>query len=285
MIILARRRSQARPVFTGLLLVHAAMMASTLIICANIYVYDLVNAQSLVFLLLFQVLLAGSLGLETAALIQTVAWLRRPASAWRAWLILGVPLACALPIAAIWLSGRGSEDAYRLAWVLILMIRLPAVVAAGVAAVLASRAMERPLARRAVRILAAYYLAACPVGLYFDLSGLGRELANGLRLPLTPILYLSLWSLMLIGLNLAWTGSRQRLPGAAGKLGQAAESAGLSPREREVLGLVCAGKGNKAIAAELSISEQTVKTHVSSILRKTGRGSRMELFAWVNGQP
>jgi two-component system, NarL family, response regulator LiaR len=42
----------------------------------------------------------------------------------------------------------------------------------------------------------------------------------------------------------------------------------LTPRELEVLRLIARGHQNKVIAAELRLSEKTVKTHVSAILRK-----------------
>jgi DNA-binding NarL/FixJ family response regulator len=50
----------------------------------------------------------------------------------------------------------------------------------------------------------------------------------------------------------------------------------LSERETEVLRLLAAGLANKEIARELSIGEQTVKTHVSSILGKLGVQSRTQ---------
>jgi DNA-binding NarL/FixJ family response regulator len=53
----------------------------------------------------------------------------------------------------------------------------------------------------------------------------------------------------------------------------------LSPRERDVLALVAAGHSNKAIAAALFVSPNTVKTHVTSLLRKLGAESRVQLAA------
>lgn len=50
----------------------------------------------------------------------------------------------------------------------------------------------------------------------------------------------------------------------------------LTPREREVLGMLAEGAGNKQIARRLGISEHTVKFHVGSILAKLGAVSRTE---------
>ncbi|GIW18302.1 MAG: hypothetical protein KatS3mg064_1459 [Tepidiforma sp.] len=55
---------------------------------------------------------------------------------------------------------------------------------------------------------------------------------------------------------------------------------GLSPREREVLGLVAEGRTNAEVAALLGISSETVKTHVSRILAKLGVQSRHQAAAW-----
>src|ERR1700761_7580816 len=44
----------------------------------------------------------------------------------------------------------------------------------------------------------------------------------------------------------------------------------LTSRELEVLRAIVAGRSNKEIGAELSISEATVKTHINSILGKLG---------------
>jgi DNA-binding NarL/FixJ family response regulator len=50
----------------------------------------------------------------------------------------------------------------------------------------------------------------------------------------------------------------------------------LTVKEVEVLRLVALGQGNKNVAAQLDISEHTVKFHVSSILAKLGARSRTE---------
>jgi two-component system, NarL family, response regulator LiaR len=50
----------------------------------------------------------------------------------------------------------------------------------------------------------------------------------------------------------------------------------LTERETDVLRLLALGRANKEIALELDIGEKTVKTHVSSILRKLGVPSRTQ---------
>ena len=51
----------------------------------------------------------------------------------------------------------------------------------------------------------------------------------------------------------------------------------LSAREREVFGLILKGLTNKEIAAHLGISASTAKFHVSSVLRKCGARSRLDV--------
>ena len=51
----------------------------------------------------------------------------------------------------------------------------------------------------------------------------------------------------------------------------------LTPREREVLNGVVAGKLNKEIAAELGASERTIKIHRANLMRKMGAASLADL--------
>lgn len=55
----------------------------------------------------------------------------------------------------------------------------------------------------------------------------------------------------------------------------------LTPREKEVLGRVVAGKLNKQIADELGISIKTVEVHRGRIMEKVGAGSLAELVQLV----
>ncbi|MFB3813616.1 MAG: LuxR C-terminal-related transcriptional regulator [Terriglobales bacterium] len=54
-------------------------------------------------------------------------------------------------------------------------------------------------------------------------------------------------------------------------------ASGLSSREREILNLLLENLSNKEIGARLSISERTVKFHVSNVLTKFGVGRRADL--------
>jgi DNA-binding NarL/FixJ family response regulator len=60
----------------------------------------------------------------------------------------------------------------------------------------------------------------------------------------------------------------------AAELASHAADDGLSGREIEVLSLIAAGNSNKLVAGRLSVSEDTVKGHVKSILSKLGVNDR-----------
>jgi FixJ family two-component response regulator len=65
-----------------------------------------------------------------------------------------------------------------------------------------------------------------------------------------------------------------------------ARAATLTPREREVLSRVVAGRLNKQIAAELGTAEKTVKVHRARMMRKMQFDSLAELVrAWTVTRP
>jgi two-component system, NarL family, response regulator DevR len=55
----------------------------------------------------------------------------------------------------------------------------------------------------------------------------------------------------------------------------------LTPRERQILALISAGKTNREIGAELFLAEKTVKNYVSNLLTKLGMGHRSEAAAYA----
>ncbi|NTV71317.1 MAG: response regulator transcription factor [Azonexaceae bacterium] len=60
-------------------------------------------------------------------------------------------------------------------------------------------------------------------------------------------------------------------------------SALLSERESQVAKLVAGGASNKEIAGQLSITERTVKAHLSAIFEKLGLRDRLQLSLRING--
>ena len=58
--------------------------------------------------------------------------------------------------------------------------------------------------------------------------------------------------------------------------------ASLSPREREVLVLITEGLGNAGIAERLSISEKTVRNHVSNVFDKLGVWTRAQAIVFAH---
>ena len=55
----------------------------------------------------------------------------------------------------------------------------------------------------------------------------------------------------------------------------------LTPREREVLGLVTSGKANKVMAADLGLSQRTVEIHRARVMEKMGASSLAQLVRMV----
>jgi DNA-binding NarL/FixJ family response regulator len=70
------------------------------------------------------------------------------------------------------------------------------------------------------------------------------------------------------------SGQKRVLPEVATGLAEHATDDTLTGREIEVLGLIAGGNANKEIAAQLSITEETVKGHVKNILAKLRANDR-----------
>lgn len=90
-----------------------------------------------------------------------------------------------------------------------------------------------------------------------------------------------------------WVGQNllQRLVGGTSRaLGTRSERQGnetwfslLSDREAQVARLVAGGASNREIASELSITERTVKAHLSAVFEKLGLRDRLQLSLRING--
>jgi len=90
---------------------------------------------------------------------------------------------------------------------------------------------------------------------------------------------------LLRGVRSAAAGDAPFSPKAAKALlslgAQRQVAADLSDREREVLGCVVEGLPNKLIARRLSISEKTVKAHLTSVFRRIGVTDRTQAALWA----
>lgn len=104
---------------------------------------------------------------------------------------------------------------------------------------------------------------------YISKSMTGRELLEALAGVLSGQTYLPAW-LMRGPPPSAMPGSEKDLFRSHATLRQ------LSRRQMEVLLLLSGGRSNREIAAALGLAEQTVKMHVSNILRVLGARNRTE---------
>jgi DNA-binding NarL/FixJ family response regulator len=60
--------------------------------------------------------------------------------------------------------------------------------------------------------------------------------------------------------------------------------AALTPQQRKIMKLICAGKANKQIAYELSLAEATVKAHITALLRRLGVRNRTQAAVLVESE-
>jgi DNA-binding NarL/FixJ family response regulator len=66
------------------------------------------------------------------------------------------------------------------------------------------------------------------------------------------------------------------------RLDEAADDAGLTRREREILALVAEGGTNREVAQLLWVTEQTVKFHLANIFRKLDVTNRTQASRWAH---
>jgi DNA-binding NarL/FixJ family response regulator len=84
---------------------------------------------------------------------------------------------------------------------------------------------------------------------------------------------------LLAALHAVSQSRRSLAPELARRLNALRLGPAITPREREILALIAAGRANKEIAAALSVSEDTVKRHVSHILEKLDVNDRAQATA------
>ena len=74
-------------------------------------------------------------------------------------------------------------------------------------------------------------------------------------------------------------GQKRLSSEVAAEIAEHATDDALTPREIHVLRLVAGGNANKEIAAQLSLTEETVKSHIRNILAKLGANDRTHAVA------
>jgi DNA-binding NarL/FixJ family response regulator len=84
---------------------------------------------------------------------------------------------------------------------------------------------------------------------------------------------------LLAALHTVAQGKRSLPPEIARRLNALRLGPAITAREREILGFIAAGRANKEIAAELAVSEDTIKRHVSHILEKLDVNDRAQATA------
>jgi len=72
---------------------------------------------------------------------------------------------------------------------------------------------------------------------------------------------------------------------APAPMSDAPPATALTPREREVLDLVCTGASYREIGCALGVSLGTIQTHIKSIYAKLGVASKAEAVRWLFGAP
>lgn len=134
---------------------------------------------------------------------------------------------------------------------------------------------RKPIGRPWLRLALVYGAALAGVTFLLALA----DFRHQMMLWSTPF-YIVLVALAFAALGI-WTGNRLTArPAPPFVVNHAAIAAlGLSPRELEVLDQLVAGHANKVIARNLSISPNTVKTHVTRLFEKLEAANRTQAVA------
>lgn len=103
------------------------------------------------------------------------------------------------------------------------------------------------------------------------------ELADAIRLARSGLLPLN----PAVAVRLVEAATRSENRTAPGPAADTASTESLTPRERKVLALIATGATNREIAAELFVSEGTVKNHVSSLLSRLGLRDRTQAAVYA----
>src|SRR5258706_2981286 len=79
---------------------------------------------------------------------------------------------------------------------------------------------------------------------------------------------------LLRGIGSGHAGQRRHPHDVGAELAAHATDDALTPRELQVLEHVAAGKSNRVVAADLDVSEDTIKAHMKNIMSKLGANDR-----------
>lgn len=115
----------------------------------------------------------------------------------------------------------------------------------------------------------------------------GVRLASGI--PGAEFVHLESRNHVLLAHEPAWQDFKDAVLAFTGQAAAAAQGhdgaiASLSPREREILPLLCQGLSNAGIGWQLGISEKTVRNHLSSLYAKLGMHSRAAVIAFAHSR-
>jgi len=255
----ARRSSLFRALLASIALFNLLILGGLVFWYARIHLETAGAATVAVLLCVLAILKVAWL----VAFVALVRWLVSEARALR-----GVVLAGAAVLVVHWgLLGVGGLEA-GLGFVELAVV-LGALGATGWLLRQSGRTLGRR--RRSLRWFAGYHaviFTAMLVGVVRGWVGPGA----GEAVPVAN----SLWMIAYNLFPLVWVRSfhAHEKPGAADDL----DRYGITPREREIIGLIAAGRTNQEIADQLFISLATVKDHNYNIFRKTGVRNRVELL-------